>query len=92
VAHKAIAQYHGTPFEKPLRMAFQKLTGHPHLAPTRVVREQIPMVINARQVIRMHPTRQQLDSREMYWLENLGMRCHSGRLRRRTLICGCSAC
>jgi predicted DNA-binding transcriptional regulator YafY len=27
VAHKAIAQYHGTPFEKPLRMAFQKLTG-----------------------------------------------------------------
>jgi proteasome accessory factor B len=27
VAHKAIAQYHGTPFEKPLRLAFQKLTG-----------------------------------------------------------------
>src|SRR5207244_651899 len=27
IAHKAIAQYHGTPFEKPLRMAFQKLTG-----------------------------------------------------------------
>jgi len=23
VAHKAVAQYHGTPFEKPLRMAFQ---------------------------------------------------------------------
>src|SRR5882672_7233831 len=27
VAHKAVAQYHGTPFEKPLRMAFEKLTG-----------------------------------------------------------------
>ena len=27
VAHKAVAQYHGTPFEKPLRAAFQKLTG-----------------------------------------------------------------
>lgn len=27
VAHKAIAQYHGTPFEKPLAMAFRKLTG-----------------------------------------------------------------
>jgi proteasome accessory factor B len=26
VAHKAVAQYHGTPFEKPLRVAFQKLT------------------------------------------------------------------
>ncbi len=26
VAHKAIAQYHGTPFETPLRSAFQKLT------------------------------------------------------------------
>ncbi len=26
VAHKAIAQYHGTPFEKPLRLAFEKLT------------------------------------------------------------------
>jgi proteasome accessory factor B len=26
VAHKAVAQYHGTPFEKPLRMAFEKLT------------------------------------------------------------------
>ena len=26
VAHKAIAQYHGTPFQKPLRMAFEKLT------------------------------------------------------------------
>ena len=41
VAHKAVAQYHGTPFEKPLRMAFQKLTG-------------------------------QLDSKELYSLENLG--------------------
>jgi predicted DNA-binding transcriptional regulator YafY len=27
VADKAIAQYHGTPFQKPLRMAFEKLTG-----------------------------------------------------------------
>jgi predicted DNA-binding transcriptional regulator YafY len=27
VAHKAIAQYHGTPFERPLGMAFRKLTG-----------------------------------------------------------------
>jgi proteasome accessory factor B len=27
VADKAIAQYHGTPFQKPLRMAFNKLTG-----------------------------------------------------------------
>jgi proteasome accessory factor B len=27
VAHKAIAQYHGTPFHQPLKMAFQKLTG-----------------------------------------------------------------
>ena len=27
VAHKAIAQYHGTPFEQPLRAAFRKLTG-----------------------------------------------------------------
>jgi predicted DNA-binding transcriptional regulator YafY len=27
VAHKAIAQYRGTPFEKPLRLAFEKLTG-----------------------------------------------------------------
>jgi proteasome accessory factor B len=26
VAHKAIAQYHGTPFEKPLKAAFEKLT------------------------------------------------------------------
>lgn len=42
VADKAIAQYHGTPFQKPLRMAFRKLTG-------------------------------QLDSRERYSLENLGL-------------------
>jgi predicted DNA-binding transcriptional regulator YafY len=27
VAHKAIAQYHGTPFERPLGIAFRKLTG-----------------------------------------------------------------
>ncbi len=27
VAHKAIAQYHGTPFEQPLQAAFRKLTG-----------------------------------------------------------------
>lgn len=27
VAHKAIAQYHGTPFEQPLQQAFRKLTG-----------------------------------------------------------------
>ncbi|HSU56898.1 MAG TPA: WYL domain-containing protein, partial [Candidatus Dormibacteraeota bacterium] len=27
VAHKSVAQYHGTPFEKPLRAAFQQLTG-----------------------------------------------------------------
>ena len=27
VAHKAIAQYHGTPFQKPLLTAFQKLAG-----------------------------------------------------------------
>jgi proteasome accessory factor B len=27
VAHKSVAQYRGTPFEKPLRVAFQKLTG-----------------------------------------------------------------
>jgi proteasome accessory factor B len=27
VAQKAVAQYHGTPFEKPLRTAFEKLTG-----------------------------------------------------------------
>lgn len=27
VAHKAIAQYHGTPFQKPLQTAFQKLAG-----------------------------------------------------------------
>jgi predicted DNA-binding transcriptional regulator YafY len=27
VAHKAIAQYHGTPFQKPLAAAFRKLTG-----------------------------------------------------------------
>jgi len=27
VADKAIAQYHGTPFQKPLRMAFRKMTG-----------------------------------------------------------------
>jgi len=42
VADKAIAQYHGTPFQKPLRMAFLKLTG-------------------------------QLDGRERYSLENLGL-------------------
>ena len=42
VADKAIAQYHGTPFQKPLRMAFRKLTG-------------------------------QLDGRERYSLENLGL-------------------
>lgn len=28
VAHKAIAQYRGTPFEQPLSLAFSKLTGH----------------------------------------------------------------
>jgi predicted DNA-binding transcriptional regulator YafY len=28
VAHKAIAQYHGTPFHQPLQMAFQKLITH----------------------------------------------------------------
>ena len=27
IAHKAIAQYHGTPFEQPLQVAFRKLTG-----------------------------------------------------------------
>ena len=27
VAHKAIAQYHGTPFDQPSQVAFQKLTG-----------------------------------------------------------------
>jgi proteasome accessory factor B len=27
VAHKAIEQYHGTPFQPPLKVAFQKLTG-----------------------------------------------------------------
>jgi proteasome accessory factor B len=27
VADKAVAQYHGTPFQKPLQMAFKKLTG-----------------------------------------------------------------
>ncbi len=27
VAHKAIAQYHGTPFQRPLEMAFKKMTG-----------------------------------------------------------------
>jgi len=27
VAHKAIAQYHGTPFQRPLEAAFRKLTG-----------------------------------------------------------------
>jgi predicted DNA-binding transcriptional regulator YafY len=27
IAHKAVAQYHGTPFEAPLRTAFQKLNG-----------------------------------------------------------------
>ena len=27
VAHKAISQFHGTPFQKPLEMAFRKLTG-----------------------------------------------------------------
>ncbi|MCX6893651.1 MAG: WYL domain-containing protein [Verrucomicrobia bacterium] len=27
VAHKAIAQYHGTPFERPLQMAFRKMAG-----------------------------------------------------------------
>jgi proteasome accessory factor B len=27
VAHKAIAQYHGTPFQRPLQAAFRKLTG-----------------------------------------------------------------
>lgn len=42
VADKAISQYHGTPFQKPLRMAFRKLTG-------------------------------QLDSKERYSLENLGV-------------------
>ena len=42
VADKAIAQYHGMPFQKPLRMAFKKLTG-------------------------------QLDSKERYSLENLGL-------------------
>lgn len=42
VADKAIAQYRGTPFQRPLRMAFKKLTG-------------------------------QLDSRERYSLENLGL-------------------
>src|ERR1017187_9144854 len=42
VADKAIAQYHGTPFQKPLRIAFRKLTG-------------------------------QLDGREQYSLENLGL-------------------
>ena len=26
VAHKAVAQYHGTPFQKPLQAAFEKLT------------------------------------------------------------------
>jgi len=42
VADKAIAQYHGMPFQKPLRMAFKKLTG-------------------------------QLDDKERYSLENLGL-------------------
>jgi proteasome accessory factor B len=28
VAHKAIAQYHGTPFEQPLEMAFRRLSGY----------------------------------------------------------------
>ena len=28
VAQKGIAQYHGTPFHKPLSMAFEKLTRH----------------------------------------------------------------
>ena len=42
VADKAIAQYRGMPFQKPLRMAFKKLTG-------------------------------QLDDRERYSLENLGL-------------------
>ncbi len=36
VAHKAIAQYHGTPFQKPLAAAFHKLTGqldqNPHFS------------------------------------------------------------
>jgi hypothetical protein len=27
VAHKAVEQYSGTPFHKPLQLAFQKLTG-----------------------------------------------------------------
>jgi predicted DNA-binding transcriptional regulator YafY len=27
LAHKAIAQYHGTPFQRPLEMAFKKLSG-----------------------------------------------------------------
>ena len=27
VAHKAIAQYHGTPFQRPLETAFRKLSG-----------------------------------------------------------------
>jgi len=42
VADKAIAQYRGMPFQKPLRMAFKKLTG-------------------------------QLDGKERYSLENLGL-------------------
>jgi proteasome accessory factor B len=42
IADKAIAQYRGMPFQKPLRMAFKKLTG-------------------------------QLDDRERYSLENLGL-------------------
>ncbi len=29
IAHKAVQQYRGTPFQQPLVMAFRKLTGQP---------------------------------------------------------------
>ena len=48
VAHKAIAQYHGTPFEAPLRVAFKKLTD-------RLDQSRALSVGNLSQALSFHP-------------------------------------
>jgi proteasome accessory factor B len=48
VAHKAVAQYRGTPFEKPLRVAFRKLTG-------QLDDRQLHSIANLRGVLSFRP-------------------------------------
>ncbi len=48
VAHKSVAQYRGTPFEKPLRVAFQKLTG-------QLDNRQLHSVANLRDILSFRP-------------------------------------